>query len=109
MCDTLVSLANNNAEKGVTYFAKNSDREPDEPQLVEYYSSAPREGKIRVTRVEVEAKGRVEASRIVISRPTWMWGLRWASTSTASRWETRRSSPEGAFPSRECWEWTCSA
>ncbi len=74
MCDTLVSLANNNAEKGVTYFAKNSDREPDEPQLVEYYSSVPRERKIRVTRVEVEVKGRVEASRIVISRPTWMWG-----------------------------------
>ncbi len=36
MCDTLVALQNS-AKEGVTIFAKNSDREPNEPQALEFY------------------------------------------------------------------------
>ncbi len=38
MCDTLVALGNSTKNKTVL-FAKNSDREPNEAQILEYYRS----------------------------------------------------------------------
>ncbi len=72
MCDTLVSIWKNNPEKNATYFAKNSDREPDEIQLVEYYPRTIRKGKLKVTYIDVDFE--YETNAILISRPYWMWG-----------------------------------
>ncbi|MGC9193658.1 MAG: C69 family dipeptidase [Thermoplasmata archaeon] len=72
MCDTLVSMNQNNADKNVTYFAKNSDREPGETQLVEYYPRIMRDKTVKCTYVDVAFAG--ESNAIVISRPYWMWG-----------------------------------
>ena len=72
MCDTLVSIWKNNSEKNVTYFAKNSDREPEEIQLVEYYPRTIRKGKVKVTYIDVDFE--YETNAILISRPYWMWG-----------------------------------
>ncbi|MEM4598027.1 MAG: peptidase U34 [Thermoplasmata archaeon] len=72
MCDTLCSLNLNNENKSITYFAKNSDREPNEIQVVEYYPSIERKGKTKLTYIEVETLG--ITNEIVISRPEWMWG-----------------------------------
>ncbi|MEM4058638.1 MAG: peptidase U34 [Thermoplasmata archaeon] len=62
----------NNANKNVTYFAKNSDREPDEIQLVEYYPRIIRDKIVKCTYIDVAFEG--ESNAIVISRPYWMWG-----------------------------------
>ncbi|MDG6931100.1 MAG: hypothetical protein JRN10_07685 [Nitrososphaerota archaeon] len=72
MCDTLVSRQRNNTDSSVTYFAKNSDREPDELQLVEYYPRIGRKGSVRCTYMDVKFEG--ETNAIIISRPRWMWG-----------------------------------
>ncbi|MEM0097238.1 MAG: hypothetical protein QW338_02085 [Conexivisphaerales archaeon] len=72
MCDTLVSGRWNNYNNNVTYFAKNSDREPDELQLVEHYQKGERKGTVKCTHIDVKFEGKVNA--ITISRPNWMWG-----------------------------------
>lgn len=72
MCDTIVSLKPNNLDKGVIYFAKNSDREPDEIQIVEFHPKESRNGRIKTTHIEVDFEN--ETNAIVISRPYWMWG-----------------------------------
>ncbi len=72
MCDTLYLRSMGPSAEGPTIFAKNSDREPNEIQLVEFYPRTEREGKLKVTDSEVEFEGRTNA--ILISRPCWMWG-----------------------------------
>lgn len=68
MCDTIVNVQNS----GV-FFAKNSDRDANEPQLIEWHP--PRKNlpkKTKCTYIEVESA--LETHRILISRPAWMWG-----------------------------------
>ncbi|NVK37848.1 MAG: C69 family dipeptidase [Gammaproteobacteria bacterium] len=66
MCDTLALLIN-----GETYFAKNSDREPLEPQRVEWHAaqSSPQS---QLTYLTVQRPASTFATWI--SRPDWMWG-----------------------------------
>lgn len=72
MCDTLVALSNSTKD-GVTIFAKNSDREPNEPQALEFYPRIEHDEEftnctyIKVPQVKV-------TYAILISRPIWMWG-----------------------------------
>ncbi len=72
MCDLLCALPS--ATHGVTLFAKNSDRPPDEPQVLEWLPSRIDEGTTHATYVEVPAApGRTLG--IVASRPAWGWGI----------------------------------
>ena len=71
MCDCISLLAPTNS-KVRSYFGKNSDREPNEIQLVEHYPRSKREKKQKVTHIEVDVAG--QTNEIVISRPYWMWG-----------------------------------
>ena len=69
MCDTVVVR-----RAGGTWFAKNSDREPGEPQAVRVVRP-PRDGgsgRLRATWIEVDAPPRRLAA--VLSQPVWMWG-----------------------------------
>ena len=66
MCDTFALMMN-----GQTYFAKNSDREPDEPQHVEWHEATDHtESKLTYITVDRQKK----AHGIWLSRPQWMWG-----------------------------------
>jgi len=68
MCDTLMLLM-----PGETWLAKNSDREPDEPQRVEWRQAGQHAGGTRqATYLSVAAPGHSYATWI--SRPDWMWG-----------------------------------
>ena len=70
MCDLLVALPC--ATGSHTLFAKNSDRPPDEVQIVEIVE--PRtESSTRCTHIAVEPFDR-PTLRCVISRPEWGWG-----------------------------------
>ncbi len=72
MCDVLVALAPVTAA-GVTLFAKNSDRPPEERQLLEWSPSRDDPAPVRVTHIEVEPLGRATVP-CVVSRPAWGWG-----------------------------------
>ncbi|MFI5043412.1 MAG: peptidase U34 [Acidimicrobiales bacterium] len=69
MCDTLVSLTGD----GVL-FAKNSDRDPNEAQGLEWIAAAdhPPASRVRCTWIEIPQVVRTHA--VLVSRPWWMWG-----------------------------------
>ncbi|MCU1352040.1 MAG: peptidase dipeptidase [Acidimicrobiales bacterium] len=72
MCDVLCALGSRTTD-GVTLFAKNSDRPPDEPQAVEWHPPR-REARTRATHVEIPGHPD-HTLGFVGSRPTWMWGV----------------------------------
>jgi secernin len=67
MCDTLAVVG----DEGLL-FAKNSDRPPDEPQVVEHHAPRPSGGTLRTQYLEIPDDG---AFAFVGSRPTWLWGV----------------------------------
>ncbi len=73
MCDTFVALPDATAD-GSVIFAKNSDREPNEAQALEYYPAAsyPAGSRVRCTYIEISQAP--ETYAILVSRPFWMWG-----------------------------------
>lgn len=68
MCDTLGFI-----ENGRGFFAKNSDRSPNEPQINEYHP-AKRHGERRLKATYVTLDQVPETHAVFISRPAWMWG-----------------------------------
>ncbi len=73
MCDTLAALAASTA-RGAALFAKNSDRERNEAQVVEFHP--PRQGAagrpLQATYIAIPDVARTHA--VLLSRPFWMWG-----------------------------------
>ncbi len=69
MCDTMVSLA----PDGVL-FAKNSDRDANEPQVLRWYDGQRHGpgGRVRCTWSEIPQADRTHA--VLLSQPWWMWG-----------------------------------
>ena len=72
MCDLLCALPS--ATDGLTLFAKNSDRPPDEVQRVEWLAPRVDDERTRATHVEVAAHPDPTLG-VLGSRPTWGWGL----------------------------------
>ena len=70
MCDTIgISLKDINS----AWFAKNSDRSPNEPQVVEFIPAARHNEKyLKATYIEPEQVKETHA--LLLSRPVWMWG-----------------------------------
>lgn len=68
MCDTLGFLSGSGG-----WFAKNSDRSPNEPQVLEYYPAAEGlRGELQATYLSLPQAERTNG--VLLSRPTWMWG-----------------------------------
>ncbi len=55
-------------------FAKNSDRDPNESQLLEWHPAARHAPGSRVACTHVEVDQVQETNAVVLSRPWWMWG-----------------------------------
>ena len=68
MCDTLALKRD-----GAVWFAKNSDREPEETQIIEYHPPAA-DGSSRLSCTHIEIDQVPERRGVVLSRPAWMWG-----------------------------------
>ncbi|WP_063727819.1 C69 family dipeptidase [Kosmotoga sp. DU53] len=71
MCDTLVVAPK--LTGGILFFAKNSDREPNEPQSIVYFPSRiPEEKEIGATYITLPQVKRTNA--LILSKPSWIWG-----------------------------------
>ena len=67
MCDTFGVIGSNKI------FGKNSDRSPNEIQIIEFIPRHKNENKkLKTTYIEIDEVE--EVNSILISRPTWMWG-----------------------------------
>nr|MDO8135609.1 C69 family dipeptidase [Candidatus Njordarchaeum guaymaensis] len=73
MCDTLVALGNS-TEDGSVIIAKNSDREPNECQVLRCFPRTryPARSTVRCTYIEIPQV--TETYEVVLSAPYWMWG-----------------------------------
>jgi len=69
MCDTLVSLT----DDGVL-FAKNSDRDPNEAQVLSWHPAADHRAGDTVTCTWITIAQVARTNAVVLSRPWWMWG-----------------------------------
>jgi len=73
MCDTVVALSNATKD-GSIIFAKNSDRQPNEPLLHLKISrkTFPKNSTLRCTYIDIEQVEKT--NEIFIAKPSWMWG-----------------------------------
>lgn len=70
MCDTMGKIGN---KKYASMFAKNSDRQYDEPQVMVFIDAKQNAyGKLKTTYIEIEQVEYTHA--VLISKPIWMWG-----------------------------------
>ncbi len=92
MCDTMVALGNSTVD-GQVYFAKNSDRQPNEPHILiqiprRHYSPG---AKLKCTYIEMEQIE--ETFAVLLLKPSWTGVARWAVTSLALTLAMKRFSP----------------
>ncbi|MCD4676060.1 MAG: C69 family dipeptidase [Desulfobacula sp.] len=73
MCDTFVALSTATKD-GSVIFGKNSDREPNEAQVLEYYPSAnfSKNQKLDCTYLRIPQARKTYG--VLLCRPFWMWG-----------------------------------
>ncbi len=73
MCDTFVALHHSTVD-GSVIFGKNSDRDPNEAQSLEYHpeKNYPRNEKVKCTYLTIPQVE--DTNGVLISRPFWMWG-----------------------------------
>ncbi len=68
MCDTMGRIGSS-----VSFFAKNSDRSPNEAQLLEYHErKTGLSGNVECTYISIPQAE--ETYAVLLSRPSWMWG-----------------------------------
>ena len=73
MCDTMCKIADWSHD-GITYFAKNSDRSPNEPLLTIHIPAKHHDARsfVKCTYIEIP---QVEYTReMILFKPSWIWG-----------------------------------
>lgn len=73
MCDTFIALPNTTEDTSVI-FAKNSDREANEAQILEYHAGNLYDVNTKVKCTYMTIPQVKKTNGILISRPFWMWG-----------------------------------
>lgn len=73
MCDTMVALGHV-TKSGNTIFAKNSDRQPNEPHLMIRIPGRTYQpgSKLKCTYIEIEQA--LKTYEVVLLKPSWIWG-----------------------------------
>jgi dipeptidase len=73
MCDTFVAVSCATKDKSLI-FGKNSDREPNEAQCLEYYPPQKflKNQQLECTYISIPQV--LETHGVLIGRPFWMWG-----------------------------------
>jgi dipeptidase len=73
MCDTIVAMHSRTAD-GSVLFGKNSDREPNEAQVLTFIPHQVHNGDARIQCTYIEIPQVRETNAVLLSRPFWMWG-----------------------------------
>ena len=73
MCDSMVAVGSATAD-GTTILAKNSDREPNEAQVLTHVPRAKHESGAKLKCTYIEIPQVEETFEVILSRPFWMWG-----------------------------------
>ena len=73
MCDTFVAMPSVTHD-GSVIFGKNSDREPNEAQVLEYHPAAEYSNGKSLKCTYLEIPQVMKTNPVLISRPFWMWG-----------------------------------
>ena len=73
MCDTLFA-AREVTRDNISLFAKNSDRPPNEAQLLAWYPARKYSGEEKLKCTYIEIPQVKETYPILLSKPYWMWG-----------------------------------
>jgi secernin len=73
MCDTIVALPGATATGGVL-FGKNSDRERNEAQAVEFFAGAQHADDARVNCTYIDIPQVRQTFAVLLCRPFWIWG-----------------------------------
>ena len=73
MCDTFVAVSSA-TEDGSVIFGKNSDREPNEAQALEYYPPVKYSGQDQLYCTYLRIPQVSETYGVLLCRPFWMWG-----------------------------------
>jgi secernin len=73
MCDTMVATQNSTAD-GAVWFAKNSDREPGEAQIIEHLPRITHHDSKTLQCTYLEIPQSRQTNEVLLSRPFWMWG-----------------------------------
>ena len=73
MCDTFVVMPPHTADRSII-FGKNSDREPNEAQALEYHPGGRHPAGSRVMCTYIDIPQARETQPVLIGRPFWMWG-----------------------------------
>jgi dipeptidase len=73
MCDTFVAMPSMTHD-GSVIFGKNSDREPNEAQVLEYHPVAEYSNGKSLECTYLEIPQVAKTNSVLISRPFWMWG-----------------------------------
>lgn len=73
MCDTITAV-NSATGRGEVLFGKNSDREYDEAQYLEWIPAATHASGTRLRLTHVEIAQATETYAVLLSKPHWIWG-----------------------------------
>ena len=73
MCDTQVALGNS-TKNGKVIFAKNSDREPDEPAEILYIPRTKHSVGSEVDTTYISIPQIRETAEVLLCKPIWIWG-----------------------------------
>lgn len=73
MCDTVVALSSVTSDRNV-YFAKNSDREPNEAQVLELILGNRYQQGTQVKCTYISIPQVEQTYTVLLSKPFWMWG-----------------------------------
>ncbi|SHJ18216.1 hypothetical protein [Lutispora thermophila] len=73
MCDTLVALSNATKDNSVI-FGKNSDREPNEPQIMIRVPPKKRDKNKKIKCTYIEVDGEEFTYEAILIKPHWIWG-----------------------------------
>jgi dipeptidase len=73
MCDTLVALSNVTKD-GSVIFGKNSDREPNEPQVMIRIPSKVNQTRDKLKCTYIEVNQKEATNEVILIKPHWIWG-----------------------------------
>lgn len=73
MCDTFVAVGPTTDDRSVI-FGKNSDREPNEAQILEFHPPAEYSKGEKVQCTYIAITQATKTHGVILSRPFWMWG-----------------------------------